>query len=281
MVNIHVIDTGFFKLDGGAMFGVVPKSLWNKLNPADENNMCTWAMRCLLIESKNRLILIDTGIGTKQSEKFFSHFYLHGEDNLLQSIEKKGFKAEQITDVFLTHLHFDHVGGAVFINDNNNFELTFPNATHWVSEIQWQNAIKPNAREKASFLIENLQPIKDSGKLKFLPSVSPFDELSYIQVDGHTLGMMLPVINFNNQKIIYLADLIPSTAHISLPYVMSYDMQPILTLQEKENIFHYIEENNCILFFEHDPTIESTTIVLTEKGFKIKKSGKLSEILNQ
>lgn len=279
MAKLHVIDTGFFKLDGGAMFGVVPKSLWNKLNPADENNMCTWAMRCLLVESDDRLILIDTGIGSKQSEKFFSHFYLHGSDSLLNSITNKGFTAEQITDVFLTHLHFDHVGGAVYQSADSSYALTFPNATHWVNEIQWQNAMKPNAREKASFLIENLQPILDSGKLSFLPKKSPFKDLEYIQVDGHTLGMMLPIIKTESCKVIYLADLIPSSAHIALPYVMSYDMQPILTLQEKENILIFAEENKCILFFEHDPMVEAATIVLTDKGLKIKNTGKLSEIL--
>ena len=268
-MKLYSINTGFFKLDGGAMFGVVPKSIWNKLNPADENNLCSWAMRCLLIEDGNRLILVDTGVGNKQDAKFFSHYYLHGTDTLDKSLAKYGFHRNDITDVFLTHLHFDHVGGAIVIEDNKMVPA-FKNATYWSNEQHWQWAIKPNDREKASFLKENIQPIQDSGKLKMIEvkeDIAFSDNITIRFVNGHTHAMMLPQINnYKGKTIVYMADLLPSTGHIPMPYVMAYDMFPLTTLQEKKAFLQEALQNNFILFFEHDPVNECCTLAMTEKG---------------
>ncbi|WP_276090551.1 MBL fold metallo-hydrolase [Pedobacter sp. JY14-1] len=271
-MRLHTIDTGFFKLDGGAMFGVVPKSIWQRSNPADENNMCTWAMRCLLIEDGNRLILIDTGIGNKQDEKFLRHYYLHGESSLDKSLEKKGFNRNDITDVFLTHLHFDHCGGAIERADNGSLVPAFENAVYWSNEKHWNWAVNPNAREKASFLKENILPIQESGQLKFIAedehtSFAPGISIRFAY--GHTDAMMLPQIEYNNKKIVYMADLLPSTGHIPLPYVMSYDMFPLQTLEEKGKFLREAAEHQYILYLEHDPVNECCTVQATEKGIRL------------
>jgi glyoxylase-like metal-dependent hydrolase (beta-lactamase superfamily II) len=277
---IHTIDTGFFKLDGGAMFGVVPKSIWNKHNPADEKNLCNWAMRCLLIEDGHQLILIDTGLGDKQDDKFFGFYDLNGDATLLSSIRAKGYTPEDITDVILTHLHFDHVGGAVVYDANRNLKPTFPNATYWSTPEHWYSANNPNPREKASFLKENILPIQESGQLKFIEKdTSPFTNISFIHVDGHTEQMILPVIQYQTQKIIYAADLLPSSFHIPLPWVMSYDIRPLLTMQEKFIVLNQAATEKCILIFEHDPFYEAGIVEHTEKGIRILERGNLSNFI--
>lgn len=281
-MKIHVIDTGFFKLDGGAMFGVVPKVLWSKHNPADENNLCSWAMRCLLIEEGDRRILIDTGLGDKQDAKFFGHYYLHGDASLLSSISNAGFAPGDITDVVLTHLHFDHVGGAVRYDDKReNLLLTFPNATYWASEGQWKLAKAPNAREKDSFLKENFIPIEESGQLRFIePGISPFSGIEFLHVDGHTEQMLLPFISYEGKMLVYAADLIPSAAHIPLAWVMSYDVRPLKAINEKEKLLQEAADNNYILLFEHDPVFEAGTVERTPKGIRIKDKGALADFVN-
>jgi glyoxylase-like metal-dependent hydrolase (beta-lactamase superfamily II) len=280
-MKLNIIETGYFKLDGGAMFGVVPKTLWNKHNPADENNRCTWAMRCLLVEDEGKLILIDTGLGDKQDPKFFSHYDLHGAASLFSSIAKCGYRPEDITDVILTHLHFDHAGGAVIYNpDRTKLLPTFPNAIYWTNESHWNWAVNPNPREKASFFKENIIPLQESGNLRFIEKVnSPFSCIDFIHVDGHTEQMMLPVIRYNNRKIIYAADLIPSSFHIALPWVMGYDVRPLLTMQEKERVLKTSIEENCILLFEHDPFYEAAVLEQTEKGIVIRERGALSSFI--
>lgn len=269
-MKLYTINTGLFKLDGGAMHGVVPKSMWNKVNPSDENNMCTWAMRCLLIEDEGQLILVDTGMGNKQDEKFFSHFQPHGNDSLQQSIEQLGFGMKDITDVFLTHLHFDHCGGAIQ-RKGEELVTSFPNATYWSNEAHWRSALQPNVREKASFLKENILPIESNGQLKFTGAQQ--DSLFRPQVElrivhGHTDAMMLPLIEYKGRRILFCADLIPSMAHISLPWVMGYDMRPLDTLNEKTRILNEAVENNWILFFEHDAKNECCNLVQTERGIR-------------
>jgi glyoxylase-like metal-dependent hydrolase (beta-lactamase superfamily II) len=279
-MKLHTIDTGFFKLDGGAMFGVVPKSIWNKTNPADENNLCTWAMRLLLIEDGNRLILVDTGIGNKQDEKFFSHYYLHGDDTLDKSLATKGFHRDDITDVFLTHLHFDHVGGAV-VRDGEKLLPAFKNATYWSNEQHWEWAVNPNEREKASFLKDNILPIQQSGQLRFVSTedgVKFTDDIHIRFVYGHTDAMMLPLINYKGREILYMADLLPSVGHIPLPYVMAYDMFPLKTLSEKKLFLNEAVEKNYILYLEHDPLNECCTLQQTEKGVRLRETFKINEI---
>ncbi len=282
-MKLHVIDTGFFKLDGGAMFGVVPKSLWTKTNPADENNLCTWAMRCLLIEDGNQLILIDNGIGNKQDAKFFSHYYLHGDTNLDQSLNNAGFSANDITDMFLTHLHFDHCGGGVdYIgNEREKLGLHFPNAKYWSNEAHWKWATQPNPREKASFLKENIMPMQESGHLNFVPiqGASPFAQFDIILADGHTDKQMLPKINYKGNTIVFMADLLPSVGHIPLPYVMGYDTRPLITLTEKEKFLNEAADHNYILFLEHDSQNQCCTVKHTEKGVRLDRTFPLSEIL--
>jgi len=279
-MKLHVINTGFFKLDGGAMFGVVPKSIWQKTNPADENNLCSWAMRCLLIEEGDRLILIDNGLGEKQDAKFFSHYYLHGDDTLSASLHNAGFTEDDLTDMFLTHLHFDHCGGGVkYAGDK--LALTFANAKYWSNADHWKWATIPNPREKASFLKENILPMEQSGHLSFidLNSASPFSQFDIFAVSGHTDKMMIPKIKYKDKIICYMADLLPSVGHIPLPYVMGYDTRPLITLAEKEEFLNEAADNRYILFLEHDPINECCTVKRTEKGVRLDQTFKLSEII--
>jgi len=280
-MNIYSINAGHFKLDGGAMFGVVPKSMWKKLNPPDENNMCNWAMRCMLIEDEGRLILIDNGMGNKQDEKFFGYYFLNGNDTLEKSLAKYGFSKEDITDVFLTHLHFDHCGGSIEKVDDKLIPA-FKNATYWSNENHWEWATNPNDREKASFLKENILPIKESGKLKFIETKEGIEfskNISLRFVNGHTESMMLPQIKYKDKTIIFMADLLPSVAHIPIPYVMAYDTRPLETLKEKKSFLIEAQQKDFILFFEHDPEIECCSLQLTERGIRSKETFKLENIL--
>jgi glyoxylase-like metal-dependent hydrolase (beta-lactamase superfamily II) len=262
------------------MFGVVPKTIWNKTNPADENNLCTWAMRCLLVEHENRLILVDTGIGNKQSEKFFSYYYLHGNASLDNSLASLGFHRDDITDVFLTHLHFDHVGGAV-VRDGESLLPAFKNATYWSNPKHWDWAVNPNEREKASFFKENIMPIQESGQLKFVDAEDGTNFMKDFDirfVSGHTESMMLPLINYKGKKILYMADLLPSVGHLPIPYVMAYDMFPLQTLTEKKLFLNEALEKEYVLYFEHDPENECCTLQQTEKGIRVKDTFKLSDL---
>lgn len=278
-MQLHIIETGNFKLDGGAMFGVVPKSLWSRRHPADEKNMCTWSMRCLLVEEGDRLILIDTGIGEKQDDKFFSFYYLHGDDSLDKSLKAKGFHPNDVTDVFLTHLHFDHCGGAL-IRNGEKIVPKFPNAKYWSNEEHWNWATKPNPREKASFLKENILPIQESGQLNFTEfDKSPFEFMDIIYVDGHTEKQMLPVIHYKNKKIVFCADLLPSAHHIPIPWVMAYDTRPLLTMNEKTEFLERAILENYILFFEHDANNQCGNLEKTEKGIRLNQTFKLAEVL--
>lgn len=293
-MKLYSVNTGYFKLDGGAMFGVVPKTIWNKINPADENNLCSWALRCLLIEDGNRLILVDNGNGDKQDAKFFSHYHLHGDDTLEKSLAKYGFTKDDITDVFLTHLHFDHCGGSIKY-EGDKLVPNFKNATYWSNERHWEWATEPNEREKASFLTENILPIKESGQLKFIKrpqgvgkgwTVYPpgtllidFNENITVRfVDGHTDSMMVPEIKYENKTVVFMADLLPSAGHIPIPYVMAYDMYPLTTLGEKRNFLNTALKNDYILFFEHDPVHECCTLQQTERGIRPKEFFRLEEI---
>ena len=283
-MKIHVIETGLFKLDGGAMFGVVPKTLWQKTNPADENNMCTWALRCLLIEDGQRLMLIDTGIGDKQSEKFFSHYHLQGNDTLIGSIRKAGFHEDDITDVILTHLHFDHCGGAIAWNtQKDGYRPVFKHAIYWSNAPHWQWATIPNAREKASFLAENILPIQESGQLKFVErtgsfSAEAFPNIDLLFVDGHTDSMMIPHIKYKGKTIVFMADLLPSVGHIPLPYVMGYDTRPLITLEEKGSFLNTAATENFVLFLEHDSVNECCTLQHTEKGVRLAETFAFSSL---
>ncbi|MEO6455450.1 MAG: MBL fold metallo-hydrolase [Ginsengibacter sp.] len=279
-MKLYSINAGYFKLDGGAMFGVVPKSIWRKLNEPDENNLCSWAMRCLLLEDNNRLILIDNGMGNKQDVKFFSNYFLHGDDSLEKSLAKNGFGKDDITDVFLTHLHFDHCGGSIE-KDGDKLVPAFKNATYWSNEKHWQWATAPNDREKASFLKDNILPIKESGQLQFIDVIDgiPFtDSITVRFVHGHTEAMMLPQINYKGKTIIYIADLLPSVAHLPLPYIMAYDTRPLETLKEKKSFLTEAQQENYILFFEHDPVIECCTLQQTEKGIRSRETFKLTDL---
>ena len=294
-MNLYSINTGYFKLDGGAMFGVVPKSIWNKLNPADEKNMCSWALRCLLIEDGDKLILIDNGMGNKQDAKFFGHYYLHGEDTLDKSLARHGFHRDDITDVILTHLHFDHCGGSI-MREGDKLVPAFKNAIFWSNEHHWNWAIDPNDREKASFLKENILPIQESGQLKFInhpfkPAGEPTGWIAYPNkksifsenisleyVEGHTNSMMIPHIRYKGKTVVFMADLLPSMAHLPIPYIMAYDMFPLTSLNEKKFFLEEALSNDYILFFEHDPLIECCTVQQTERGTRQKETFKLSEI---
>jgi glyoxylase-like metal-dependent hydrolase (beta-lactamase superfamily II) len=289
-MQLYSIEAGNFKLDGGAMFGVVPKSMWHKLNPADENNLCTWALRCLLIEDGNRLILIDNGVGDKQDSKFFGHYHLSGETNIDKALAVHGFHSSDITDVFLTHLHFDHCGGSIK-RVGEKLTPAFEKAVYWSNEQHWQWATVPNDREKASFLKENILPIKESGQLQMisLPSggldidgklgITKFtDNISIRFVNGHTDSMMLPQINYKGSKIVYMADLLPSVHHIPLPYVMAYDMFPLTTLKEKKSFLDEAIEENYLLYFEHDAFNECCSLLQTDRGIRTNNCFKLSEI---
>ena len=279
-MRLYTINAGHFKLDGGAMFGVVPKTMWNKANPADENNMCSWAMRCMLIEHGNYKILIDNGMGNKQDEKFFSHYYPHGEDSIEKNLAKHGFTTDDITDVFLTHLHFDHCGGSL-MREGDKIVPTFKKALYWTNQKHWQSATNPNDREKASFLKENILPLEESGQLRFIEAADGEEWLQDIRiryVNGHTDAMMLPQINYNDTTILFCADLVPSTAHLSMPWVMAYDMRPLDTLREKYKLLNEAVANNWVLFFEHDPINECCSLQQTEKGIRVKEIFPLSEI---
>ncbi|MGJ1266955.1 MBL fold metallo-hydrolase [Sphingobacterium spiritivorum] len=278
-MQLHTIDTGFFKLDGGAMFGVVPKSLWQRTNPADEKNLCTWATRLLLIEEGSRLILVDTGLGDKQDAKFFGHYDLHGDDTLDKSLAKYGYNRQDITDVFLTHLHFDHCGGAI-VRDGDKLIPSFANATYWSNEKHWNWAtVDPNPREKASFLAENILPIQESGQLRFIGEGQALTEHIDIRMaNGHTEAMMLPQIRYKGKTILYMADLLPSVGHIPIPYVMSYDVRPLTTMQERKSYWEEIVDQEYILFLEHDPVNECCTLQHTEKGIRLKDTFRLSDI---
>jgi glyoxylase-like metal-dependent hydrolase (beta-lactamase superfamily II) len=283
-MDLHIVDAGYLMLDGGAIFGVVPKTIWQKTNPADENNLCRIAMRCLLIEDGDKLILIDTGIGNKQDEKFLKHYYLHGETDLTKAVNKTGFSVNDVTDVFLTHLHFDHVGGAVTYRDEhrNSFSITFPNATYWSNEPHWQWAVRPNAREKASFLKENISPLFDSGNLQFIDihNPSPFPQFDILYFDGHTEKQMIPLIRYKNKSVVFAADILPTTGHIPLPYVMAYDTRPLITLFEKEKFLNSAADQEFVIYFEHDPYHECCTLKHTERGVRISNTFNLREVLS-
>ena len=279
-MKLHVVEAGNFKLDGGAMFGVVPKVLWERTNPADENNQIEMACRCLLVEHDSRLILIDTGMGEKQSEKFFSHYHRWGNHTLEGSLKKAGFAIDQITDVFLTHLHFDHCGGAVRYTDQGTLVPSFPNASFWVHKEHWLWATTPNVREKASFLPENILPLEKSGQLQFIEGSGPLLEktpfpFSILLVDGHTEKQMLPIIDYRGSRLVFCADLIPTVGHLPIPYVMGYDTRPLLTLDEKSAFLKEAEENDVLLFLEHDPNHEIISLKKTEKGVRMKASYRL------
>ena len=285
-MKLYPIEAGNFKLDGGAMFGVVPKTLWNKTNPADENNLIDIAARCLLIEDENRLILIDTGMGNKQSDKFFSHYSLWGNHSIDKSLAKYGFHRDDITDVFMTHLHFDHCGGSVNWNkDKTGYEVAFKNAKYWSNNNHWDWATKPNSREKASFLHENIIPMQESGQLNFIHKTtfdyefSPEMGFDIFYVDGHTEKMMIPHIKYQNKTIVFCADLIPTAGHLPLPYVMGYDTRPLLTMPEKSKFLDAAAENNFYLFLEHDAHNEIITVEKTEKGIRLKDVFKCEDIL--
>lgn len=286
-MKLYSINTGYFKLDGGAMFGVVPKTIWNKINPADENNLCPWALRCMLIEDGNRLILVDTGNGDKQDAKFFSHYYLHGDDTLDKSLARYGFHRNDITDVFLTHLHFDHCGGTIN-REGDKLVPAFKNAVVWSNAEHWDWAVYPNDREKASFLKENILPIQENGQLQFLEinggidgklgETKFSDNMSVRFVSGHTEKMMLPQVQYKGRTLVYMADLLPSQGHIPIPYVMGYDMYPMTTMNEKKSFLKEALEGDYILFFEHDPVYECCTLQQTERGIRPKDFFKLEEL---
>ncbi|NMH25848.1 MBL fold metallo-hydrolase [Flavobacterium solisilvae] len=286
-MKIYPIEAGNFKLDGGAMFGVVPKTIWNKTNPADENNLIDIAARCMLIEDGNRLILIDTGMGNKQSEKFFGYYSLWGNDSLDKSLAKYGFHRDDVTDVFMTHLHFDHCGGSVNWNANKtDYEVAFKNAKFWTNDNHWEWATKPNNREKASFLSENILPMQESGQLNFIKR--PNDDFNFSEemnfgiyyVDGHTEKMMIPHIQYQDKTIVFCADLIPTAGHLPLPYVMGYDTRPLLTMPEKSKFLTSAAENNYFLWLEHDAHNPIITVEMTEKGVRLKERFEIQDVIS-
>jgi glyoxylase-like metal-dependent hydrolase (beta-lactamase superfamily II) len=285
-MKLHSIEAGNFKLDGGAMFGVVPKTIWNKTNPADENNLIDIAARCLLIEDGNRLTLIDTGMGNKQSEKFFGYYYLWGDHSLDKSLKNAGFHPDDITDVFMTHLHFDHCGGSVNWNkDKTGYEVAFKNAKFWTNDNHWEWATKPNAREKASFLHENIIPMQESGQLNFIDRPNSgfgfSSELGFdiFYADGHTEKQMLPHINYNGKTIVFCADMLPTAGHIPIPYVTGYDTRPLMSMDEKQIFLNNAADNNYYLWLEHDAHNQIITVQHTEKGIRLKEVFKCEDIL--
>jgi glyoxylase-like metal-dependent hydrolase (beta-lactamase superfamily II) len=278
-VRLHVVNTGTFRLDGGAMFGVVPKSIWNRTNPADDNNLITLALRCLLVETDGRLVLIDNGMGEKQDAKFFSYYYPEGKRSVTEGVKRAGYSTNEVTDMFLSHLHFDHCGGGV-VKAGDGYALTFPKATYWSNEAHWKWATQPNIREKASFLKENILPIRESGQLRMTSpeGSSPFPFMDILYVSGHTDMMMIPKIRYKNYVICYMADLLPTVGHIPLPYVMGYDTRPLISLEEKAGFLEEAADKGYILFFEHDPVNECCTVMRTEKGIRLDRTFPLSEI---
>ena len=286
-MNFFPINAGNFKLDGGAMFGVVPKSIWSKTNPADSNNMIDIASRCLLIEDGNRLTLIDTGMGNKQSEKFYGYYYLWGDDSIDKSLKQFGFHKDDITDVFMTHLHFDHCGGSIQWNkDRTILEPAFKNANFWSNKDHWKWATQPNRREKASFLKENILPMEESGRLKFT-SLPKGDTLKNSELgfdiffaNGHTDKQMIPVIQYKDKTIAFMADLLPTAGHLPLPFVMGYDTRPLLTIDEKDTFLNTAADNNYYLFLEHDAHNEIITVEHTEKGVRLKNTFTCEQIFN-
>ncbi len=284
-MKIYPLNTGNFKLDGGAMFGVVPKALWQRTNPPDEKNMCSWAMRSMLIEDGDRLILIDNGIGDKQDDKFFGHFYLNGDDSLDGNLAKNGFHRDDITDVFLTHLHFDHCGGSIVWNKDRTLLVpAFKNAKFWSNERHWNWATEPNPREKASFLKENILPIQESGQLNFInrPDSSFLNnsEMGFdiLFVDGHTDAQMIPHIQYKGKTIVFAADLLPSTGHIPLPYVMGYDTRPLITMDEKAKFLKNVADNDYLIFFEHDHVNELCSLKNTDKGVRLNETFSFTDV---
>ena len=281
-MKIHPIETGNFKLDGGAMFGVVPKTIWQKTNPADSNNLIDMSMRCMLIEDGQRLILIDTGLGSKQSDKFFGYYHLFGNFSLESSLTKLGFHRDDITDIFLTHLHFDHCGGVIEWNSQKNLlQPAFKNAKFWSNDNHWKWASEPNPREKASFLKENINPIRESGQLNFITNNS-LEQIGFnvLFMDGHTEKQMLPKLSYQGKTIVFMADLLPTIGHIPLPYVMGYDTRPLLTIKEKAIFLKEAADNNYYLFLEHDAYNEICTVQHTEKGVRLKETHKFTDIFN-
>ena len=281
-MKIHPIETGNFKLDGGAMFGVVPKTIWQKTNPADARNLIDMSMRCMLIEDGKRLILIDTGLGSKQSDKFFGYYHLFGNFSLESSLAKHGFHRDDITDVFLTHLHFDHCGGVIEWNSQKTLlQPAFKNAKFWSNDNHWKWAIEPNPREKASFLKENINPIRESGQLNFITNNS-LEQIGFnvLFMDGHTEKQMLPKLSYQGKTIVFMADLLPTIGHIPLPYVMGYDTRPLLTIKEKAIFLKEAADNNYYLFLEHDAYNEICTVQHTEKGVRLKETHKFTDIFN-
>jgi len=277
-MKLHSIETGYFKLDGGAMFGVVPKVIWNKINPADENNLCSWQMRCLLIEDGDKLILIDTGMGNKQSAKFFSYYYPYGDANLVDSIKKAGFTPDEVTDVIFTHLHFDHCGGAILL-ENGQPEIVFKNAMYWSEKDHWNAAINPNARERASFLKENFVPLETNNQINYIDvNNSPFDNINFKLAHGHTEAQLIPHIKYGDKTVVFMADLLPSVGHLPLPYIMGYDLNALQSLKEKTTFLEEALANDYILFFEHDKDHECCNLKSTKKGARADKLFKLGEL---
>ncbi len=282
-MKIYPIETGNLKLDGGAMFGVVPKTLWQKVYPCDENNLCNWAMRCLLVVDEDRKILIDNGIGDKQDEKFLKHYYINGDNDLESSLAKYGYSPDDITDMVLTHLHFDHCGGSIkYAENKKDFELAFKNANYWVSKKQYNWAVEPNHRESASYLKENILPIEKSGQLKLIEEECEIlPNISVKLFDGHTDGQVIPYINYHGKTIAFMADLLPSVAHIPMPWIMAYDTRPLLTLRDKERFYKDVLENDITLFFEHDLYNECCTLQETEKGVRVKETFSLNDFIER
>lgn len=280
-MKLYPIETGNLKLDGGAMFGVVPKVMWQKAYPCDENNLCNWSMRCLLVVDGDRKILIDNGIGEKQDAQWLKHYHLNGDANLTDSLKKAGYTPEDITDVILTHMHFDHCGGSVKWNDDHSgYTLAFPHATYWTSRKQFEWATNPNRREKASFLKENILPIQESGRLKLIEAEGSYlPNITFKLYDGHTDGQLIPHIHVDGKTLVFMADLLPATAHIPMPWIMAYDTRPLQTLKDKERFFSEALEHDYVLFFEHDIVHEACTLEDTPKGVRMKQAGKLSDFI--
>jgi glyoxylase-like metal-dependent hydrolase (beta-lactamase superfamily II) len=281
-MKLFSIETGNFKLDGGAMFGVVPKSLWNKVYPADENNMCNLALRNLLVESNNKVTLIDAGLGSKQNEKFFSYYYLNGVSTLEHSLNQVGFSKQDITDVILTHLHFDHCGGAIEKDGDTEYRPAFPNANYWISRSQWKWAMDPNQRERASYLPENFEPLEKTGKLNLINDEEKFNEdIEFRFFKGHTEGLMIPLVHYKNSTLVFVSDLIPTIAHLPLSWICGFDTRPLLSMEEHKTFLNEALHKNYTLFFEHDVYNECCNLINTDKGIRMKESFTLNEFMQR